>query len=82
MKQGDILRLETPGGGGYGDPLHRPPKQVLRDVEHGYYDRETARKGYGVVIERDRWLVDTEATARLRASLSGAQTGHLEQETD
>ena len=30
---GDIIRLEGPGGGGYGDPFTRPIDQVLEDVQ-------------------------------------------------
>ena len=69
MEAGDILRLETPGGGGYGQPLDRPPELVLRDVRRGYYDRETAEEEYGVLIKEDGLEVDTEATDQLRSSL-------------
>ncbi len=46
MQAGDSLRLETPGGGGYGDPQERPRELVLEDVRRGYYDRETAERAY------------------------------------
>ena len=46
MRAGDSLRLETPGGGGYGDPQERPEELVLEDVRRGYYDRETAERAY------------------------------------
>ena len=39
MQPGDSLRLETPGGGGYGSPLDRPSELVAQDVRRGYYDR-------------------------------------------
>jgi len=42
MQTGDLLTLETPGGGGYGSPLDRSPELVLQDVKRGYYNRETA----------------------------------------
>lgn len=32
---GDILRIETPGGGGFGDPRNRPPDKVQDDVNEG-----------------------------------------------
>jgi N-methylhydantoinase B len=32
LKQGDLLRVERPGGGGLGDPLRRPNEKVLEDV--------------------------------------------------
>ena len=32
LKKGDIIRVETPGAGGYGDPMKREPEKVLTDV--------------------------------------------------
>jgi N-methylhydantoinase B len=32
LKQGQRLRLETPGGGGWGDPARRSPDAIARDV--------------------------------------------------
>lgn len=69
MQPGDLLRLETPGGGGYGDPLDRPPELVLQDVQRGYYGREIAKQEYGVLIKEGNQEVDGEGTAKLRASL-------------
>jgi N-methylhydantoinase B/oxoprolinase/acetone carboxylase alpha subunit len=31
-----VLTIESPGGGGFGDPLERPRETVLRDIEEGY----------------------------------------------
>ncbi|MCM0020054.1 MAG: hydantoinase B/oxoprolinase family protein [Tagaea sp.] len=36
IKKGERLRLETPGGGGYGDPRDRPAESVERDLRLGY----------------------------------------------
>lgn len=36
LKRGDILRLETSGGGGFGDPARRAPEAAARDKELGY----------------------------------------------
>ena len=36
LKEGDIFRLDTPGGGGHGDPLAREPERVLADVREGF----------------------------------------------
>jgi N-methylhydantoinase B len=49
MSAGDMLRLETPGGGGFGDPRKRSPDLVAEDLKLGYYHRQTAEKEYGVV---------------------------------
>ena len=32
---GDFIRLELPGGGGFGDPTERNPDQVALDVADG-----------------------------------------------
>jgi N-methylhydantoinase B len=31
LRRGDTLVIQTPGGGGYGDPADRPPELVERD---------------------------------------------------
>lgn len=36
IKQGQRLRLETPGGGGYGDPADRNPDAVAHDMNESY----------------------------------------------
>ena len=58
-----------PAGGGYGDPLKRDPVKVADDVLDGMISVETARRDYGVVVSATG-VVDTEATAALRASAS------------
>jgi len=66
IKRGQKLRLETPGGGGYGDPFARDPMAVARDVRLGYIRRENADKDYGVVITKGG-KPDENATKKLRA---------------
>ena len=51
LRRGDRLHIRTPGGGGYGDPYARRPERVLRDVCNGLVSVESAREGYGVVID-------------------------------
>ncbi len=65
IKQGRRVRLETPGGGGWGSPLTRDPAQVARDVRLGYVSAQAARNKYGVVVSDDGTL-DEKATAALR----------------
>ena len=62
---GQHVRLETPGGGGFGDPMTRDPVRVGRDVNLGYVTKAAARNDYGVVIG-ENGAVDTAATAALR----------------
>ena len=51
LKRGDVLRIETGGGGGYGHPFDRPPESVLDDVLGGFV---TARRGAGALWRRHR----------------------------
>jgi N-methylhydantoinase B len=63
---GQHVRLETPGGGGFGDPMTRDPVRVGRDVNLGYVTKAAARNEYGVVIG-ENGAVDIAATAALRS---------------
>ena len=68
LRQGDLLRLERPGGGGMGDPTERPVEKLLEDVRQGYVTAEGARAGYGVALSADGgdWTVNRDATRALR----------------
>ncbi len=63
---GERLIVETPGGGGYGDPGERDLTDVLRDVRQGLVSRQAAERDYAAVIDADMNL-DMAATERLRA---------------
>lgn len=69
LAEGDIEITTAGGGGGYGNPLERDPEAVLWDVINGYVSVEHASQDYGVVIDRQTFEIDTEATQRLRDSL-------------
>ena len=47
LERGRRLRLETPGGGGYGKVGERDPAAVERDVKLGYVSPEGAVRDYG-----------------------------------
>jgi N-methylhydantoinase B len=64
----DAIRLELPGGGGFGDPQTRDPQRVADDVLDGLISTEDARHEYGVVLDA-HGRVDARATARLRAAM-------------
>lgn len=65
LKKGDVVRIETGGGGGYGHPFDRETAHVLEDVLAGLVSPEAARRDYGVAVSRR--TVDEAETARLRA---------------
>jgi len=67
---GTLVRVETTGGGGWGDPLEREPDLVGWDVLQGKISERAARDAYGVivrVIDRASFEIDATATAALRA---------------
>ncbi|WP_420394330.1 hydantoinase B/oxoprolinase family protein [Acuticoccus sp.] len=66
LARGGSVRLETPGGGGYGDALTRDPAAVARDVRLGYVGRKAALADYGVALTADG-AVDAAATTAARA---------------
>jgi N-methylhydantoinase B len=44
---GDVVRVSTPGGGGFGDPARRDRAAIARDVARGYYSESEAREKFG-----------------------------------
>ncbi|MCE2932666.1 MAG: hydantoinase B/oxoprolinase family protein, partial [Hyphomicrobiales bacterium] len=49
LKPGMRVRLETPGGGGFGDPARRDAARLARDLAEGYVTPEGAARDYGKV---------------------------------
>src|SRR5260221_11907353 len=66
----DRLIFETPGGGGYGNPLERSPDSVALDVQRGLLSAAAARESYSVAIT-GAGAVDIAETGRLRARATG-----------
>ena len=66
IRRGQKVRLETPGGGGFGDPATRDPERVARDVRLGYVSREAARpvQGRAAVRRRGRRRRDGKGARR------------------
>ena len=73
VHEGERVVLRSAGGGGYGDPLERPPARVAEDVRQGYVSSAAARTVYGVVL-RDDGTADDAATTAQRARLRAART--------
>ncbi len=65
----DVMTYYSPNGGGYGNPLDRPPVKVLEDVLDGFCTVALAREAYGVIVDLDSETVDMAATDKLRATL-------------
>jgi N-methylhydantoinase B len=74
VRAGEVIRIRTTGGGGWGSPYDREPERVAADVRDGKVSFEGARDDYGVVLTgpKDDPQIDWEATERLRARLRAA----------
>jgi N-methylhydantoinase B len=74
---GEVIRIRTTGGGGWGDPLERPYDEVERDLGWGKVSFDGAKAGYGVVAAgtNEAVVIDTEASEELRKSLRLKRSG-------
>ncbi|HVN11226.1 MAG TPA: hydantoinase B/oxoprolinase family protein [Kineosporiaceae bacterium] len=76
VRAGEVIRIRTTGGGGWGDPLERPYDEVERDLRWGKVSYPGARADYGVVAAPDAVgepLVDVAASDALRAERRAAR---------
>ncbi|MEP4254433.1 MAG: hydantoinase B/oxoprolinase family protein [Nitratireductor sp.] len=80
LVRGDILRMETGGGGGHGHPFDRPAERVLEDVLGGYVGVGAARDNYGVVIADG--AIDRQATTALRKKRPATRRFHRQEYVD
>ena len=69
-KAGDLVRIYTAGGGGWGDPLERETNLVEKDVRGGFVSLESARSEYGVVIDPETLKADGAGTKAFRKDLT------------
>jgi N-methylhydantoinase B len=77
IRAGEVVRIRTTGGGGWGDPLERPYDEVARDVRWGKVSVAGALADYGVLItgSAEEPAVDEDASDALRAATRSERTG-------
>jgi len=63
LKPCDVIVMDAPGSGGYGNTLNC-------DMADGYMSLESARNDYGVGINLQTMKADRDATEKLRNSLN------------
>lgn len=68
LKRDEVVRIVSPCGGGFGDPLDRDPTLIQRDVRSELMSIEKARTDYGVFLTIDG-EVDEAATSAGRAAI-------------
>jgi len=79
LPTGTLVRIDTTGGGGWGDPLDREPQLVVLDVIQGKVSLSSAHDDYGVALlpaPDGSFGVDLTATEALRDDLR-AQRGFV-----
>ena len=74
LKAGDGVRVQSPGGAGWGNPLDRPLSEVESDLNLGYISLETAEREYGAVVAKasettggPRFVIDEAQSTTERA---------------
>ncbi|MCC7426492.1 MAG: hydantoinase B/oxoprolinase family protein [Alphaproteobacteria bacterium] len=65
IEPGQVVRIETPSGAGFGSPVDRDASAVLADVRDGKVSAPEAARHYGVVITNG--VLDHAATEKLRS---------------
>ena len=76
ISAGMLVRVETTGGGGWGDPLEREPELVALDVLQGKVSARSAREDYGIVLATNadgEPRVEAAATTTLRERLRSSR---------
>ncbi len=76
LRAGEIIVIEAPSGGGYGDPLERESALVQMDVLDRIVSVESARRDYGVAVDPQTYLVNDVETLALREQLRKRSAGH------
>ena len=77
VRAGEVIRIRTTGGGGWGDPLDRPFAEVARDIRWRKVSVDAAARDYGVVVtgDVDDVVVDEPASQALRSRLRSQRSG-------
>lgn len=73
LKKGDIVRIVSGSGGGWGHPLKRDPEKVLEDVKNRFITIEVAKNIYGVVIDPQNLEINWNETMLIRKNLFGGE---------
>lgn len=75
LSRGDVVRISSPAGGGFGDPCDRDIRAIIDEIQEGMLSRERAEAVYAVVFDQSG-VVDEAATRTARSM--GRQSGTTE----
>jgi len=68
LTRGDVVRISTSGGGGWGHPFDREAELVRSDVVGGFVSLASAHDDYGVVLHPETYEISEAATATRRGT--------------
>lgn len=66
LNKGDVVKLVTATGGGYGEPFKRPAEKVAKDVKNGYITAAQAEADFGVKVNEKTYEVEGLTEERQR----------------
>jgi N-methylhydantoinase B len=72
VRSGDVISIQTAGGGGFGSPMERDPDLVAYDYLQGKVSDQEARDRYGVALT-EKGVVDQKITSSLRKQLKSSE---------
>jgi N-methylhydantoinase B len=73
VSPGEVVSVQTCGGGGYGHPHDREPALVARDIVEGKIDRARAESVYGIAFDAAGNTADPDGSVRRRNAKPAAQ---------
>jgi len=75
LSAGDVLRVDTPGGAGYGNSLERDIDRIEKDLAGGVISAVAAEQDYGIVLNGGK--IDRKATEERRAKLAADRSDEI-----
>jgi N-methylhydantoinase B len=75
IRRGDTFMYVLPGAGGWGDPLERDLRAILKDIRNELLSPEKATEDYGVVFNIDSGDIDIPATNIIRDRMMRERNG-------
>ncbi|MCS0789888.1 hydantoinase B/oxoprolinase family protein [Cytobacillus firmus] len=66
LNKGDVVKLVTATGGGYGESFKRPAEKVAKDVKNGYITVAQAEADFGVKVNEKTYEVEGLTEERQR----------------
>jgi N-methylhydantoinase B len=78
VPQGSAVTMQTCGGGGYGPPMARDPRRLLRDLREGKVSNDQAHSAYGFSADPKKQRPNSEKSGKgERSTIAAPQPGEV-----